>query len=100
MTLGELLAIKGAKAWTCERGHVLGVTVRGRLDGKWKTRLLKFRHAQLEENMQVEPEVDAVVEGTVRAIICDACPNGDRLARTWWEKDRNPHLGGESGFRS
>ena len=90
MTLDDLLKIKGAKAWTCERGHVLGVTVRGRLDGRWKTRLMKFRHALRETDVQVEPEVDAIVEGTTRAIVCDACPDGDRSARTWWEKDKNP----------
>jgi hypothetical protein len=45
---------------------------------------MKFRHAISETQLVVE--VDAVVEGTVREIVCDACPPEERLTRTWWGK--------------
>jgi len=70
--------------WTCGRGHVLGLTVTSRENGRWVTRLMKFRHAISETQLVVE--VDAVVEGTVREIVCDACPPEERLTRTWWGK--------------
>ena len=69
--------------WTCGRGHVLGLVVRARVNGEWKSRLLKFRHAVSEEQLVVE--IDAVLDGTVRDIVCDACPPDAPLMRTWWE---------------
>ena len=65
--------------WTCGRGHVLGLVVR--VNGR--SRLLKFRHALSNEQLVVE--VDAVLDGTVRDIVWDACPPDEPLMRTWWE---------------
>ena len=79
---GLLEQISGAVIWTCARGHILGITTRKRSGGHWHQQLLKFRHAAKSINDSVE--VDATIEGTVRDIACDACPEDARLKRTWY----------------
>jgi hypothetical protein len=70
--------------WTCGRGHVMGLVVKSRLNGKWTRRLHKFRHALPVEKAEAG-DVDAVLEGTAFDIVCDACPPDEKLTRTWWQ---------------
>ena len=79
---GLLKQYVGGMIWMCGQGHILGVTIRKRSNGHWQNQLLKFRHAAKELSDLVE--VDATIEGTVRNITCDLCPEEARLARTWY----------------
>jgi hypothetical protein len=81
-TVDGLLKERNGAVWMCGKGHYLGLAVRKRSGGRWHAQLLKFRHAAITLADCVE--VDAVIEGTVRDIACDACPQEALTRRTWF----------------
>ena len=75
----------GMRQWTCENGHVLGMTQRVKFDEndeKLKySRLILYRQAiDLEVERLQEVDVMAIVEGTTLDIRCSIC----QAVRTWW----------------
>lgn len=78
------------KEWVCERGHVLGFSVRVRLETEingqqvvhYVDRLLKLRHAvDIKSESPADIEVDCEIEGTAYNIQCDV--PGCSSRRTW-----------------
>lgn len=79
------------KQWTCQKDHVLGVSVRVRVEAEIKgkktvyfvDRLLKFRHAiDPKADSPAAVEVDCEIEGTTYDIRCDVIGCG--AVRTWY----------------
>ena len=77
--------------WLCQgkKGHVLGISVRVRVEAEirgrkrvyYVDRLIKFRNAiDPQAEQPAEVEVDCEIEGTTYDIRCTVC--GCR--RTWW----------------
>ena len=80
ITVSELLKIRKGTPWCCGRGHYLGVTVSRLTGGRWHSQLLLFRNAA--RTLTDDIEINALVEGTVRDIVCDACETP--VTRTWY----------------
>lgn len=72
----------GAKQWKCERGHVLGMVQRVKVEGYFISRLLLYREAiDLNANGSMgDVDVMAVVEGTVLDVKCSLC----EAVRPWY----------------
>jgi hypothetical protein len=79
-TVVDLLKLRAGTPWTCVNGHYLGVTVSRRTGGRWLTQLLLFRNAATTISDAVE--INALVEGTVRDIMCSVCETP--VMRTWY----------------
>jgi len=87
---GQRSDLRVNRQWTCENGHVLGVSVRVRAEAQIKgkktiffvDRLLKFRHAiDTKSESPAAVEVDCEIEGTAYDIRCDV--EGCNAVRTW-----------------
>jgi hypothetical protein len=73
----------GLKQWKCEKGHVLGVVQRVKVESGYVSRLMLFRHAIDLENGKVEDvDVIANIEGTTLDVACDVEKCGRK--RTWF----------------
>jgi hypothetical protein len=109
---GQRKGVEINQKWLCrgKTGHVLGVSVRVRVETEKRTyyvdRLLKFRQAvDPAADQPAEIEVDCEVEGTAYDIRCTVCG----ATRTWWmgeaalerfvEKARGGEHGNDSNSR-
>lgn len=70
------------KLWRCRNGHVMGMAVRERVEGRHVHRLLLYRQAvAYEGEPPAEVDVIALVEGTALEIRCSVCGE----VRAWYE---------------
>lgn len=80
---GRFICLQDGKAWRCENGHLLGVTIHERVNHFRGSRLYMLPVAVVDAEPDAPLRWKSRVEGTCFDIECEICG----ATKTWWASE-------------